>query len=128
MKNWKLWMAVVVGIAIGFVGSNAIRAQQTKPVPGYVVGELDITDPVAYQQYAAKSPAIVAAHGGEYLIRGGSKVTPLEGEPPKRFVVIQYESVEKALEWYNSPDYAAIRPIREKSAKSRVFIVEGVAK
>jgi len=128
MKNWKLWMAVVVGIAVGFAGANAIRAQQTKPVPGYVVGELDITDPVAYQQYAAKSPAIVTAHGGEYLIRGGSKVTPLEGEPPKRFVVIQYESVEKALEWYNSPDYAAIRPIREKAAKSRVFIVEGVPK
>jgi len=127
MKNWKLWMAVVVGIALGFAGANAIRAQQTKPAPGYVVGELDITDPVAYQQYAAKSSAIVAAHGGEYLIRGG-KVTPLEGEPPKRFVVIHYESVEKALEWYNSPEYVAARTIRQKAAKSRVFIVEGVAK
>jgi uncharacterized protein (DUF1330 family) len=65
----------------------------------------------------------VAAHGGEYLIRGAGKVTALEGEPPKRFVVIQYESVEKALEWYNSPEYAAIRPIRQKAVKSRVFIV-----
>jgi uncharacterized protein (DUF1330 family) len=61
------------------------------------------------------------------LIRGG-KVTPLEGEPPKRFVVIQYESVRKALEWYNSPEYVAARTIRQKAAKSRLFIVEGVAK
>src|SRR5215469_479109 len=127
MTTWKWWRGGVVGLAVGFAGANGIRAQQTKPAPGYVVGELDITDPVAYQQYAAKSSAIVAAHGGEYLIRGG-KVTPLEGKPPKRFVVIQYESVEKALEWYNSPEYVAARTIRQKAAKGHLFIVEGVAK
>ena len=55
-------------------------------------------------------------------------MTALEGEPPKRFVVIQYESVKKALEWYNSPEYVAARTIRQKAAKSHLFIVEGVAK
>ena len=120
-----LTLGLVVGLVIGFGSPVIVRAQQAKAAHGYVVGELDVTDAAAYQQYAAKSSAIVAAHGGDYLIRAG-KVTALEGEPPKRFVVIQYESVEKALEWYNSPEYAAIRPIRQKAAKSRVFIVEGM--
>jgi uncharacterized protein (DUF1330 family) len=121
-----LILGLGIGLVIGFGSAGIVRAQQAKPAPGYVVGELDVTDAAAYQQYAAKSSAIVAAHGGEYLIRGVGKVTALEGEPPKRFVVIQYESVEKALEWYNSPEYAAIRPIRQKATKSRLFIVEGV--
>jgi uncharacterized protein (DUF1330 family) len=41
-------------------------------------------------------------------------------------VVIAFDSVEKAREWYDSPAYAAIRPIRQSAAKSRIFIVEGV--
>jgi uncharacterized protein (DUF1330 family) len=40
---------------------------------------------------------------------------------------IAFDSAEKAREWYDSPAYAAIRPIRQSAAKSRVFIVEGLA-
>jgi uncharacterized protein (DUF1330 family) len=57
-----------------------------------------------------------------------SKVQPLEGDAPKgRFVVIAFDSAEKAREWYDSPAYTAIRPIRQSASKSRVFIVEGLA-
>jgi uncharacterized protein (DUF1330 family) len=41
-------------------------------------------------------------------------------------VMIKFDSVEKAREWYDSPAYAAVRPIRQAAAKSRIFIVEGL--
>ena len=60
------------------------------------------------------------------LVQGRDKA--LEGDAPKsRVVIIAFDSVEKAREWYDSPAYAAIRPIRQRAAKARIFIVEGVA-
>jgi uncharacterized protein (DUF1330 family) len=60
-------------------------------------------------------------------VRGG-KTRALEGEAPKGYVVvIGFDSVEKAREWYDSPAYEAIRPIRQNATKSRIFIAEGVA-
>ena len=61
-----------------------------------------------------------------YVVRS-DKTQSLEGEPPNGMVVIAFDSVEKLREWYDSPAYAAIRPIRQRAAKSRIFIVEGLA-
>ncbi len=67
----------------------------------------------------------MASHGGRYVVRGGD-VQALEGEPPKGYiVVIGFDSVKKAREWYDSPEYSAIRSIRQGATKSRIFIVEG---
>jgi uncharacterized protein (DUF1330 family) len=61
------------------------------------------------------------------MVRAG-KITPVEGDAPKqRFIVIAFDSVEKAQAWEDSPAYEAIKPIRHAAAKSRVFITEGVA-
>lgn len=69
----------------------------------------------------------MASFNGHYVVRGGD-VQSLEGEPPKGYiVVIGFDSVQKAREWYDSPAYAAIRPFRQNSTKSRLFIVEAVA-
>jgi uncharacterized protein (DUF1330 family) len=124
-SNQKLAVAVLAGISLGVAGAHAIRAQQVKPTPGYVIAEVDVTDPDTYKKYAEKVPATVAAFDGHYLVRGG-KVQAVEGEAPKRIVVIAFESAEKAHAWEYSPAYEAIKPIRHSSAKSRIFIVEGV--
>ena len=124
--NHKLMLAVLIGAVIGVGGATAIHARQAKVLPGYVVAEVDVTDPATFQKYADKAPGTIAAYGGHYVIRGG-KFTSIEGEPPKRFVVIAFDSVEKAKAWEDSPAYDAIKPIRHSSAKSRVFIIEGAA-
>jgi uncharacterized protein (DUF1330 family) len=124
--NHKLMLAVLVGAVIGVGGATAIHARQAKVLPGYVVAEVDVTDPATFQIYSEKAPGTIAASNGHYIIRGGKSVS-IEGEPPKRFVVIQFESVEKAKAWEDSPAYEAIKPIRHSSAKSRVFIIEGAA-
>ncbi len=120
----KMILAALTGAAMGAAGAAAIHAQ-AKTAPGYVVAEVEVTDAAKFQEYAQKVPAIVAAHGGHYMIRGGA-ITPLEGEAPKRLTVIAFDSVEKAKGFEDSPEYGAVRPIRQGAAKSTVFIVEGL--
>jgi uncharacterized protein (DUF1330 family) len=122
--NRKLLFAVFLGAVIGVAGATAIHARQMKILPGYVVAEVDVTDPAGFKEYADKTPATLAPFNARYVIRGGKNLS-VEGDAPKRFVVIQFESFEKAKAWEDSPAYEAIKPIRHNSAKSRVFIVEG---
>jgi len=123
----KLALAVLAGVLIGVAGARAIHAQRAKTPPGYVIAEVEITDPTTLQKYGEKAPQIVESFNGHYVVRGGD-IQALEGEPPKGYiVVIGFESAQKAREWYDSPAYAAIRPFRQNSTKSHLFIVEGVA-
>jgi uncharacterized protein (DUF1330 family) len=122
--NYKLSLGVFAGVLIGVAG-GAIHAQQAKTPPGYVIAEVEVTDLATMQKYGEKVPETLAAFHHHYVVRG-SKTQSLEGEPPKGVVVIAFDSVEKARAWYDSPAYAAIRPIRQRAAKSRIFIVEGL--
>jgi uncharacterized protein (DUF1330 family) len=124
--NSKLMLGALAGALLGAAGTSVIHARQMAMAPGYVIAEVEVTDPGTFKEYGDKAPGTIAAYNGRYIVRGGKTIS-LEGEPPKRFVVIQFESVEKAKAWEDSPEYNAIKPIRHKSAKSRVFIAEGVA-
>jgi quinol monooxygenase YgiN/uncharacterized protein (DUF1330 family) len=92
--------------------------------PAYYVSEFELTDPEGIKPYSAQVEATFRPFGGYYFVRGG-KVSALEGEPAKRIVMIAFPSLERAQAWYDSPQYREIRPIRSRSAKSRVYIVEG---
>lgn len=123
--NHKLTLGVLAGFLIGLAG-GIIRAQQAKSPPGYVVAEVEVTDLATMQKYGEKVPETLAPFNHHYVVRS-SKIQSLEGEPPKGLVVIAFDSVEKAREWYDSPAYQAIKPIRQRAANSRIFIVEGLA-
>jgi uncharacterized protein (DUF1330 family) len=124
--NHKLAVAVLAGVAFGVAGASVIHARQVKTPLGYVIAEVDVQDPTTFQKYAEQVPGTLAPFNGHFLVRGG-KIQAVEGEVPKRFVVIAFDSAEKAQSWEDSPAYEAIKPIRHSSAKSRVFIAEGVA-
>ncbi len=125
--NLKLMFAVMVGISIGCVAGRALRGQQIKTAPGYLIAEVEITDPAKLQNYAGKVQSTLAPFHHSFVVRT-SKIETLEGDgPTSRIAIIAFDSVDKAREWYNSPAYAAIKPIRQSAAKSRVIIVEGVA-
>jgi uncharacterized protein (DUF1330 family) len=125
--NHKLLLGILAGFALGGAGATAIHAQQTKVAPGYIIAEVEVSDTAAFAKYGAAVPGTLAPFNGQFLVRAG-KITPVEGDAPKgRFVVIAFDSAEKARAWEDSPAYEAIKPIRHAAAKSRVFIVEGVA-
>jgi uncharacterized protein (DUF1330 family) len=124
--NHKLVLVLLAGVAIGVGCGTAIHAQQAKAVPAYVIAEVDVTDPATFQKYSTQVPGTLAPFDAHFLVRGG-KTQSVEGDAPKRIVVIAFYSMEKAQSWEDSPAYDAIKPIRHSSAKSRVFIVEGLA-
>jgi uncharacterized protein (DUF1330 family) len=125
--NYRIALVLLAGILIGVAGARMVHAQPARTAPAYVIAEVEVTDPTTLQKYGEKAPQIVASFNGHYVVRGG-KTVALEGEAPKGYVVvIGFDSLEKARDWYDSPDYAAIRPFRQSSTKSRIFIAEGVA-
>lgn len=94
-------------------------------MPAYVINEIVVTEPERFQTYADQVPAILKAHGGEYVVRGGAPERVDGPEPPHRLVVLRFESRAAARAWRHSPEYLAILPIREATSTSRVYIVDG---
>ena len=93
----------------------------------YVIGEVEITDPQSYQEYAKRVPETIAKHGGRYLARGGA-VEIREGDwSPKRVVILEFPSMDQARKGYDSPDYGPVLAIRLKAARSKLIFVEGVS-
>jgi uncharacterized protein (DUF1330 family) len=73
--------------------------------------------------YAPKFAATLQPYHGRILTSG--KLTALEGNVPQRFAIIEFESVEKARSWYESPIYEPLLALRKKTATSTLFIAEG---
>jgi len=96
-------------------------------VAGYVIAIVDVSDVEGYQAYSRQVPATIAKYGGRYLVRGG-KMELREGEwPGPRTVILEFPSLERALEWYDSPEYQPLRPIRQANSSARIAFFEGVA-
>jgi uncharacterized protein (DUF1330 family) len=92
----------------------------------YVIVEIEITDPVGYEEYKKQAAATVHKYGGKYIVRGG-KTEVLEGDwKPKRIVVLEFPTLERAREWLNSEEYREPRKMRYRTAKTNMLVVEGV--
>ena len=92
---------------------------------GYIIAEVEVTDPAGFEEYRRHVPDTLAAYGGRFLVRGGSMET-LEGDwDPKRVVVLEFDSVDRAREWWSSSEYAEPKALRQAATKSRLILVEG---
>ncbi len=92
----------------------------------YVIVDIDITDPAGYEEYKKMAAPAVAACGGKYIVRGGA-VDVLEGDwSPHRFVVLEFDSVAQAKEWWASSAYREAKALRQKTAITNMIVVEGV--
>ncbi|HZO04169.1 MAG TPA: DUF1330 domain-containing protein [Burkholderiales bacterium] len=92
----------------------------------YIIADIDIIDPAAYEDYRKQVPAVIARYGGKYVVRGG-RVEALEGGwSPKRIALVEFPSLEQALKFYRSPEYAPLIAIRQKASRGKLVIVEGL--
>lgn len=92
----------------------------------YVVVDINVTDPQGYPEYIKLAPATITAYGGKYLARGG-KTEVLEGVwSPKRLVILEFESIEQAKAWLESPEYQPARQLRHRTATTNMVVIEGV--
>jgi uncharacterized protein (DUF1330 family) len=96
-------------------------------MPGYVIAEVEVTDPAGFEEYRKQVGATLQKYGGRYVVRGGA-CQLLEGDrQPARIVVIEFASVEQARRWYDCEEYRGPRALRMKTARSRLLLVEGVS-
>jgi uncharacterized protein (DUF1330 family) len=92
----------------------------------YVIAEVTVADPAAYEPYRALAEKSIARSGGRFIVRGGGAAL-LEGEgAPQRVVVIEFADAASARRWYDSEDYQKAAKIRQKASSGRLILVEGV--
>lgn len=123
----KLVLVGVLGVIAGAAAVEVLRAQTAAVPPAYVIANVEeIKDSAMLAQYGAVAPGMEAAFGGRLLVRGAKPVMLDSSPPPKGiFSVIQFPSMKALQAWWNSPQYSAVRPLREKSTVGRVFALEG---
>ncbi|MCX7893001.1 MAG: DUF1330 domain-containing protein [Burkholderiales bacterium] len=95
-------------------------------MPAYIIADVDVTDPVRYEEYKKLAPPAIAKYGGRYLVRGGAHET-LEGTwTPRRLVILEFPDLDRARAFYHSPEYAVARAARSGAATGNFVIVQGL--
>jgi len=115
-------LSLLAGAAIGALSVGGLYAQTKSPGAYVIVDISQVTNPDGFKQLFPKAPPAVAAFDGQFLTRT-EKITALDGTPPKRFVIIGFESVDKAKAWDASAAQKEVNDIRMKNTNSRSFIV-----
>ncbi len=92
---------------------------------GYWIARVDVRDSERYKDYVTTAKPAFERFGGNFLARGGA-LTELEGKARARNVVIEFPSVQHAIDCYNSPEYQAAAKIRQEIADAEMVIVEGI--
>ena len=96
-------------------------------MPAFIYGDIEVTDPVAYETYRAGVPALIGAYGGRYLVRGGA-CEVLEGHAaPKRQVILEFPDMARLKAFYDSPGYQALAAVRQGASRGTLLAIEGVA-
>ena len=125
--RYKLVFAVVAGIGLGAAVIEGLHAQ-AKPPTYIVVAIRSIKDSEAFKSGVVDkaTPSAITAAGGRYVIRS-QNVKSLDGPSPQRFVVLAFDSTDKARDWQESQLVKEVTAARIKSTDSSSFMVEGVA-
>ena len=95
-------------------------------MPAYVIVDIAVANPSAYEEYRRLAQVSVQASGGRYIVRGGITQLLEGSSPPNRVVVLEFPSVEHARAWYASPAYAKAIAVRQSCATVNMVLVEGL--
>ena len=93
----------------------------------YVIVEIEITDPVGYEDYKKMVPPSLAAYDAKIVVRGGACETLEGGWRPQRMVVLEFPSMMRAKQWWGSTEYRDAKALRQRTAKTKMIVVEGAA-
>ena len=96
-------------------------------MPAYLIANVDIQDVEKFKEYLKATPSIVKKYEGKFLVRGGDFEVYEGNWNPKRLVVVKFESMQKAKQFYDSPEYNAVKELRQSSAYTEWVFVEGLS-
>jgi len=83
----------------------------------FVIGQIRITDQEKWNDYKSQVQSTLEPYGGKVLLRGTCIDSFVGTTDYPDVVAIEFDSVEKAKEWYHSFAYQSLVPIREKGAE-----------
>jgi len=92
----------------------------------YVVVNITIRDPGRYEEYKRLAAPTVTAYDGRYVARGGAVEVREGGWTPSRLVILEFPDVARARAWWESPEYAPAKAIRQSCADTQLVITEGM--
>jgi uncharacterized protein (DUF1330 family) len=96
-------------------------------MPAYLISQITVRDATTYERYKTLAPPSIAVYGGRYVVRGGATET-LEGSwQPSRLVILEFPSVDRARAWWDSPEYAPAKALRQTCADTEMLIVDGLS-
>ena len=91
----------------------------------YMIARVDVTNWDKYREYMKVTPGLIEKYDGKFIARGGDLVT-LEGpEELQRVVVVEFPTLEKVIEFYNSPEYQDAKRLREGAARAQFIAING---
>ena len=91
----------------------------------YIIVDIEVQDAALYDEYRKRVGPTLAQYGGKFIVRGG-KVDVLEGDwQPSRIVVLEFQSVARAREWYDSAEYREPKEMRMRASAGNLILVEG---
>lgn len=122
-RSFTLALGMVIGAALGAAAVNGLHAQGKTPGAYAILDVSEVLDAPTVKSIVAKAIASVKAGGGEYLART-DKITALYGVPPKRVVIIAFDSTDQAKAWYNSPAQQEINAMADKALTQRWYVVD----
>jgi len=94
-------------------------------MPVYMIIEVKVLDHELYDRYVEKVPEIIKKHGGRYLVRGGEVIPMFGNWDPERIILIEFDTLEKLRNCFNSEEYLEIAPFRENSTITKSIVVNG---
>lgn len=96
-------------------------------MPAYLVATLEVHNPSEFKSYVTDVPAIVTKFGGRFLVRGGEPEVADGDWPMKRVTVVEFPTMEKAKEWWNSAEYAPYKQLRQRTTRTNAVFVPGLS-
>jgi uncharacterized protein (DUF1330 family) len=116
-------LAMLTSAALGAAAVSGLHAQGKVPGVYAILDISEIVDADLLKQIVTKAAPAIKSGGGQYLART-DKITALTGIPPKRAVIVAFDSAEQAKAWYNSPAQKEVNAMAEKAIKGRWYVVD----
>src|SRR5215813_7133746 len=91
----------------------------------YVISEVEMREPAAFEAYRTLAAKTIAQYGGRYIVRGGTAEVE-GGPPPKTIIIVEFPTMARAREWYASAEYGEAMKVRWSALERRLIFVEGV--
>jgi len=123
----KISLVGIAGVIIGAGGLSALQAATATPKAYLIANLIEVKNQDLYGKYRAAVLDTQASFGGDVLVRGASPVAVDKSVLPKgTMVIVEFPSLKNLQDWWNSPAYSAIRPLRENGTVGTDYALEGV--